>query len=116
MVLGFLILAYVPMGILSFYAYNQTKRGYEQQVGQNAAEVAHRVGSRLMDAVAIADQQLGVWTAQRDAKEAPRIYGQTFNVFALLQTRFRTFLASQREVVPLFSSILCVRPWKSDDP
>jgi signal transduction histidine kinase len=108
MVLGFLAVAYLPLGLVGSWAYGRAARGYEEQVGQNVAAVAHQVRGRVTDGIAVADQQLGVWTSQYDAGAAPPVAGQSFNIFALIQKRFRSFLAGQRELLPLFSSILCV--------
>lgn len=98
------------MGFTFVYAYEQAKSGFQDQVGQNAAGVAHVVRSRVAGAITVADQQLGIWITQHDAKNAPRVYGQTLSIFALLQKRFRSFLTGQRELLPIFSAILSVRP------
>ena len=76
------------------------------------------VRGQIIETINVADRQLGVWTTQGDAKSAPGVYGKTFMIFLLLQKRFRKFLTGQQELLPIFSSILCVQPAqkKMDEP
>ena len=115
LIVGFLILAFVPLGAVGTYAYQEASQGYQEQVGQNVNGLAHLVRGQVIDSINVADRQLGVWTSQHDSVNAPRVYGQSFMIFVLLQKRFRKFLTSQRDLLPVFSSILCVQPPKEPE-
>ena len=118
LIIGFLVVAYLPLGVSGSYAYLEAKSGFEEQVGQNVDGLAHMVRGQIIETINVADRQLGVWTTQGDAKSAPGVYGKTFMIFLLLQKRFRKFLTGQQELLPIFSSILCVQPAnkKLDEP
>jgi len=116
LIVGFLTLAFVPLGAVGSYAYQEASQGYQEQVGQNVNGLAHLVRGQIIDSINVADRQLGVWTSQHDSIGAPRVYGKTFMIFVLIQKRFRKFLTSQRELLPVFSSILCVQPPKEPEP
>jgi signal transduction histidine kinase len=116
LIVGFLVVAYLPLGVSGSYAYIQAKTGYEEQVAQNVDGLAHMVRGQIIETINVADRQLGVWTTQGDAKSAPGVYGKTFMIFLLLQKRFRKFLTGQQELLPVFSSILCVQPANRADP
>ena len=110
LIIGFLVVAYVPLGVSGSYAYLETKGGFEEQLGQNVDGLAHMVRGQIIETINVADRQLNVWTTQGDSKSAPGVYGKTFMIFLLLQKRFRKFLTGQQELLPIFSSILCVQP------
>ncbi len=118
LIIGFLVVAYLPLGVSGSYAYLEAKSGFEEQVGQNVDGLAHMVRGQIIETINVADRQLSVWTTQGDAKSAPGVYGKTFMIFLLLQKRFRKFLTGQQELLPIFSSILCVQPAekKIDEP
>jgi len=116
LIVGFLVVAYLPLGVSGSYAYIQAKTGYEEQVGQNVDGLAHMVRGQIIETINVADRQLGVWTTQSDAQSAPGVYGKTFMIFLLLQKRFRKFLTGQQELLPVFSSILCVQPANREAP
>jgi signal transduction histidine kinase len=110
LIIGFLVVAYLPLGVSGSYAYLEAKSGFEEQVGQNVDGLAHMVRGQIIETINVADRQLAVWTTQDDAKSAPGVYGKTFMIFLLLQKRFRKFLTGQQELLPIFSSVLCVQP------
>ncbi len=116
LIVGFLVVAYLPLGVSGSYAYIQAKSGFEEQVGQNIDGLAHMVRGQISETINVADRQLGVWTTQADALSAPGVYGKTFMIFLLLQKRFRKFLTGQQELLPVFSSILCVQPANKESP
>ncbi len=42
LIVGFLVVAYLPLGVSGSYAYLQAKTGFEEQVGQNVDGLALR--------------------------------------------------------------------------
>lgn len=110
LIVGLLLLAVVPLALLGPYAYRKVEQGYETQVGQTMQGVATLVKGQVDDAFSTADRQVAAWTRQADAQIAPTVAGDGMNIFQLLQNRFRNFLKGQREIVPIFSEILCVKP------
>lgn len=110
MVAGFLALAFLPLAAMGTYAYSEASRGYRTLVGQAVGGVAHLTAGQVEGVIDEAYGQLGTWVNQRDPQQAPQVYGQTFTIFTLLQKRYRSFLAGQRQLLPVFSAILTVRP------
>lgn len=115
---GVLLLAYLPLGAGGFIAYVQARSGYQEQAGQNVEAVANLVRSRVVDAIKVADDQLTTWGSETQAKQAATIGSspETSMVLSLLANRFRQFLVSQRQLLPIFDSILCVKPPGPESP
>lgn len=107
---GFLLLAFIPVVLVGFFAYQRAKDGFEKQVAHATASIGHQVTSRVSTAIDVADSQLAIWTTQYDTRNVPRVYGQTFVIYQHLQKRFRSFLKSQQDVLPIFHHILAVKP------
>lgn len=107
---GFLLLAYVPLGAVGLYAYLHAKRSYQAQLHRNLEGLAHQLRSRMADAIRSADEQLEAWTRQNEALQAPMLQSDGGGILTLLLNRFRQNLINQRDLQPIFETILCVRP------
>jgi serine phosphatase RsbU (regulator of sigma subunit) len=109
LVLSFLILGYTPVALMSTYAYQQAKKGFFKQVGQNTLGISELVNDRLTQEINRANSQLQIASRNNDALNASAIYGAEQIVFQLLQTRFRNYLINQKRLLPIFKSIHAVR-------
>jgi class 3 adenylate cyclase len=93
---------------MGFYGYAQSQKSFLYQVSESMLAFADMARGRATGVIFEADRQLQIWASQPDAAQAPTVVGSTFPVHALIAHRFHAFLAGQRQLNPLFSTLLCV--------